>query len=528
MTIKFSEEQLNVEVVVAREFVKDVVSGDIELKDHQNGFQVSEVLDVKAQIRDVKAVIVDGGVEINGVIQTNVVYNGEGMVDEATENTVNIFHQEARIDFENFIDIPEAQTGMHILLNMRIADISYEVLETDVLEIAITLLKYCALSDIRNLKCITQISGLEKDELVEEQLRLEEWIGEESIRATVSKEIDIKDNLAEVDEVMVVVGEVVKTEYKTMENAVVCEGFMEINLLYRSQDNTLAVIDERLEFDHTLDLYGVRPGMTAVANYKVNDLSMQKLTEGKMRLVGQVECYVKVTNPQRLVVVTDILNDQIDTEKETIMVEEVVGRGRVKDSIVHRVNIPATRPDIKRFLQCYARVKDLTTIVNDGGLVVEGSLEGTVFYLAEEDYCQGEVVVCLKDCFDFDNYIPIKDCQEGMDLYIEVDVKRTSCQILNDRTLEMNILLEKVTTVTSQIEIECVTDLVEISPMVDDCQEISYIIYVVQKGDTLYKISRRYRVEINDLIEVNNLENPDCLSIGQKIVIPKSLIGAMG
>lgn len=525
MTIKFTEEQLNVEVVVAREFVKDVVSGDIELKDHPSGLQVSEILDVKAQLRDVKAIIVDGGVEINGVIQTNIVYNAEGMDEEATENTVEVFNQEAKIDFENFIDIPEAQTGMHILLNMRIADISYEVLETDVLEIAITLIKYCALSDIRDFKCITQINGLTKDEVVQEQLRLEEWVGDESIRSTVSEEIE---TAPEVEDLLTVVCEVVKTEYKTMENAVVCEGFMEISLLCRTKENDLMVVDERLEFEHTLDLYGAKPGMTTVGNYKVNDLSLQKLSEDKVRLVGQVECYVKVTKPHHLVVVTDILNDKIDTEKETVMVEEMVGRGRVKDSIVHRINIPATRPDIRRFLQCYARVKDLTTIVNDGGLVVEGSLEGTVFYLAEEDYCQGDVAVCLKDNFDFDNYIPIKDCQEGMDLYLEVEVKRTSCQILNDRTLEMTVVLEKMTTITSQMELECVTDFVEISPIVEDSSPPSYVIYVVQKGDTLYKICRRYRVDLNNLIEVNNLENSDRLEIGQKILIPKSLIGAMG
>ncbi|AZR74521.1 hypothetical protein BBF96_14680 [Anoxybacter fermentans] len=530
MAIKFKEERIKAEVVIAREVVKDVVSGDIELRAHENDSQISEVLDVKAQVKDVKAIIVDGGVEINGVLNIDCLYNVEEVDEDHEESYLSIYQQNARIEFENFIDIPEAKSGMNIFLNIRVADITYEVLETDMLEVAVTLIKYCAVSDIRDIKCITGISGLPKEEIVEEQLRLEEWIGDETIRATVAKEVDFNYDFHEMDEVLAIVGEIVKTEYKTMENAVTCEGVIEVSILYRSNDDEekLHYLDERIEFNHTLDLYGVEPGMIVYGNYKLTELSVQKMANDKIRIVGQVECYAKVTRPRRLTVVTDILNDMFDTERVTVLIEEMIGQNRVRDSIVHRINVPPTRPDVKGVLQCYSRIKDLTSMVNDGGVVVEGSIEGTAYYTAEEDYCNGEVTVCLKDYFDFDNYISIEDCEEGMDVYVEVEVKRTSCQVLNDRTLEMNVLLEKCVKVTSMVEIECVTDLVEISPIVEEPCPPSYIVYVVQKGDTLWKIARRYKVNLESLIEFNNIENPDKLEVGQKICIPKALIGAKG
>ena len=45
-------------------------------------------------------------------------------------------------------------------------------------------------------------------------------------------------------------------------------------------------------------------------------------------------------------------------------------------------------------------------------------------------------------------------------------------------------------------------------------------IYVVQKGDTLYQIARRYSVSADDIIFANQLENPELLSVGQALVIP--------
>lgn len=526
MAIKFNQEQIKTEVIVAREVVKDVVSGDIELQKHENDCQVNEILDVKAQVKDVNTTIADGGVEINGILCLDVIYNVEEMYEEDEDTYINTYHQEARIEFENFIDVPEAEAGMHVFLNVRVADINYEVLETDMLEVAVTLIKYCAVSEIRELNCITDISGIPEDEVVEEQVRIAEWIGDESIKATVASEIEVDD----VEKVLCMVGEVVKADYTTMENAVTCEGVIEVNILYLScdEEDPIKSLDQRIEFNHTLDLYGVEPGMSVYGNYKLTDLDVQQIGEDTLRAVCQVECYAKVTKPHRITVVTDVMNDMIDSEKETVTLQEMVGQNKVRENVVHRINVPPTRPDAQRVLQCYSRVKDLTSMVNNGGVLVEGNLEGTVYYLGEEEYCHNDVIVCLKDLFDFDNYVPVEECEEGMEVYVEVDVCRTSCQVLNDRTLEMNILLEKCVKVSSMIEFDCVTDLVAISPIVEEPCPPSYIVYVVQKGDTLWKIARRYKVNLDSLIEVNDIENPDQLEVGQKICIPKALIGAKG
>ena len=43
---------------------------------------------------------------------------------------------------------------------------------------------------------------------------------------------------------------------------------------------------------------------------------------------------------------------------------------------------------------------------------------------------------------------------------------------------------------------------------------------VVQRGDTLYSISRRYGVPLKDLINTNNLSAPYTLRVGQKLRLP--------
>ena len=45
-------------------------------------------------------------------------------------------------------------------------------------------------------------------------------------------------------------------------------------------------------------------------------------------------------------------------------------------------------------------------------------------------------------------------------------------------------------------------------------------VYVVKSGDTLYALSRRFSVSLEELINANQLANPDLLSVGQALVVP--------
>ena len=45
--------------------------------------------------------------------------------------------------------------------------------------------------------------------------------------------------------------------------------------------------------------------------------------------------------------------------------------------------------------------------------------------------------------------------------------------------------------------------------------------HIVQKGENLTEISNKYKLSLGDLIEINNLKNPDTIKVGQKLLLNK-------
>ena len=47
----------------------------------------------------------------------------------------------------------------------------------------------------------------------------------------------------------------------------------------------------------------------------------------------------------------------------------------------------------------------------------------------------------------------------------------------------------------------------------------SMYMYIVKKGDTLWDIAKKYKTSVSKIVNINNIEDENSISIGQKILI---------
>ena len=107
-------------------------------------------------------------------------------------------------------------------------------------------------------------------------------------------------------------------------------------------------------------------------------------------------------------------------------------------------------------------------------------------------------------------YIPVKENE-----YYTVQKGDTLWSISKKYGISVSKLKEENGLTTSNIQLNQVLKI----PILSEIEKENEY-YIVQKGDTLYKISKNYNVDVNDIIKENNLIN-NVLKIGQKLKVPQ-------
>lgn len=60
------------------------------------------------------------------------------------------------------------------------------------------------------------------------------------------------------------------------------------------------------------------------------------------------------------------------------------------------------------------------------------------------------------------------------------------------------------------------------TPTTSGTQQTKYVVHVVQRGETLYSIARKYGTNYKAVVQANNIRNPSLIYVGQRLNIPTS------
>lgn len=529
MAISFNEELIRVEYVIGEDTISETVTGEVVIPDTKP--DVERVVEVTADIMEIETEIEDGGVNITGNIETGVIYVADVPEGEPQQP---VHFSEGEITFTNFVDIPQAQEGMNVFTDLNIKRVSYELLDNRTIEITVVITKFVKVTEYRQITVITEVTGIDEEDISQELLRIEDVIGENTVTTVISGRIEVPAGKPPIERVLNAGAEILPTTAEITEEGVIIDGQIEAGVIYVAQvpegepQQPVHFLEGEISFSEAIEVAGALPEYSVYTNAFIKRVSYDFISESVVEVDVTIEFFAKVTEPKQVNVITDIISDQIELERELLRVEDVVGEDIVYETVTGRINIPVGKPDLERVLEATAQIMEVNSFTESGGVMIEGTIESSILYVgvAEEGEPQ-QPVHFSEGIINFDNFVDIPGTEEGMNTHTEVTVQNVSYEELNARTVELTVVLKKFAKVTEFRQLEIITDIIVISPAADECPP-SYVIYVVQHGDTFWRIAKRYNTTVDKLIQANPDVDPDNLQVGQKICIPSGIIEPKG
>ena len=124
----------------------------------------------------------------------------------------------------------------------------------------------------------------------------------------------------------------------------------------------------------------------------------------------------------------------------------------------------------------------------------------------------------------FRQEIEITDAHPSQLAYVTSTVENTGFTVLNDRELEFTASPVLDITLMENGTADFLTNIEGTSEDLANPSLSSAVIYVVQPSDTLWDIAKRFGTTVENLQNINNIENPDLIYAGDRLLIMRTVL----
>ena len=378
--------------------------------------------------------------------------------------------------------------------------------------------KVCEFEFVKEIEGKDDIQIKKKSEEIN-QIKCEttiEIMGKSMIKATMDK--------PEIDEILACSINLHKKEVKLGDGKIYFGCYCKIEVLCKGKDeNSIFLLQDDVYLSKEEEAIGVNSDMLASNQIEIVSYDYIVIADdlGESRAVN-IEFLVKGSVRVVSKEVIDVIKDAYSPTKSVLLTKKKYNigliQGIVPSELIIKDNLYPKNEDEKIssvvFTSGYPLITDTT--VEDDIIKIEGIVKVQVFYKTSEeencrfDMCTGEI--------PFTSVVDLKGTKPDMNAICNVHLENIDGTV-EANTIGIRATLSIATKVCYKVEKEWIVDIEE-SEEEKQCKKSSVTIYVVNVGDTLWELAKKYNTTMDSLIKINELEGSESLTVGKKIIIP--------
>lgn len=344
-----------------------------------------------------------------------------------------------------------------------------------------------------------------KIEKKEKSVVLENLIGKGKTRCYLKENVKITD----VEKVINIVSlnySLENIDTKISYNKVLAKSDVMLEILYRNEENRINRATATFPIMGFIDIQDVSDNNECKLKNQLRNIKMSINNDSTLNLEMEFEykCYVYEQ------INTNIIDDMYGIKKSYNYKKSKI---QLNDMTLEKVttkniNEKVLIDNINQLYDTNVSVLITNKYNQDGLDKYVGTLEVNYIY----NTFDSNSIESMIQKFDFDFEV-----EENTEIQINISSKNFI--ILPDSSVDSKIELnvERVANDTRCIEV--IDDVEEVEE--EERENYSIIIYFVQKGDSLWKIAKKFRSTVEQIAEINDIENVDVIDVGQKLYIPR-------
>jgi hypothetical protein len=522
MMHELMKEKIMLDVKAGRETMQVLLEGDVIVPDIKPDMALILQTDAKVNINSAETTL--DRINFLGKLDIQVLY-----LARESEKPVHSMNMVTNID--DFINMEGVTRDMWVNVKADISNIEYKMIND-------RKISYRAIVEVsidawnpNSYEVIVDIDGVPESQQLKSTLNMSRNIENRSDKFLVKEALQIPAGKPNIREILQSNVNISNKDVRVSNGRVTVQGELMVTILYKgdSENSLIELTEHEIPFTESIDIPSVKDNMLADINLLIDQeyIQLTQDQDGEDRAINieiSIEGTIKVQTQDTIEVLEDAYctNVKLCIAKELIKYPKLICRNKNQASIKEIVSLTSTSPDLFQIFRAKGKaiIDDIT--VSQDKIIAEGIIDADILYVAEND---DTPLFSFNTLIPFRQVIETKGSREGMEVLVDVSVDHIGFNMISSREIELKLSLSFNTQVLEELETNLITSI-EFEELESDFLDniASMTLYVVNKGDTMWSIAKRYNTSIDEIVAINEVENPYNLQIGQKLLILKNVV----
>lgn len=536
--MRLEKKNIHMNKIVKSETVIFFVSREERIMDVDN--EIENIINQKEIVTTDGVVTRENQITVNGTINYNILYY--------PKNSEMVCGEEKEINFEENIKLMGINSEDNANVAMEVLSSSIKPVDGKNYIYKIQLKAYIIVEKIEDLDIATAIDTDSQEENYENNFAKENS-GKNNVENIMTKKRNI-DSLAimadktdtfRVSEQIAVphgkppIGTIVWSDIriknqniKTMEGSIIINGQLSVFIIYIPEMENMPEqwLEQTIDFNGQLEMSEATEDVVSYIELWLNNVNVQPEInqDNEMRnlsVSALLKLNVKLYKETSINVIEDVYKPGANLvpimEPKTYQKLLVKNASRTKEVV--KMKIDKTKGQLLQICNSQAEIKIENILVRDNSLKAIGKIKTCIIYISSDDR---HPICCQCRESNFEHGIDAEGIEVNDEYFLNWKVEQVNANMLNADEVEIKAVIALEAIVFKKVEQNFVTEINQ-EPVDMEALNSAPVLkgYIVQKGDTLWKLAKENYTTIEKIMTVNNLEN-ETIKKGDRLLIIKS------
>lgn len=515
MAIELIKENIGYEQILGQNSADTVMKLEYVIPDTHP--DVLKILMLDASPSLTKQEVMKDKIYVEGKVIYNVMYLAK------QEDKMEVFNVSYTSKFTNSIELNGALPKMRLETECYVEHMDCNIINERKIGIEGIVKIKAEVYKKYDIGVVKDIKGADNIQFLKNPTSVDKIVGNVSVNMPANSTMKIKSDKPEIDSIVKVDINIHKRSVKILEDKVQVEAFALIGVLYKSSTTKmLEYVSDDVFISKEAELKGASSDMSSYGKFDLEavDYNVEDNDAGERRIIN-VEALVKsevtVMSKEDIEMIEDAYSPDMmmKMERKSYNVNIIHGSSDSEEIVKENIEIPSDLPKAESVIMCSGMACVTDKKIVEDKVIVEGIIKTYSIYKTSD---KDKPLSAVSDEIPFSSTVEISGCKIDMQSIAKVYIESI------DASVEANtIAVKAVVNVYANVSYLNNKDfLVNIVPDEGKIpkKNASITIYVVQSGDTLWKIAKKYYTTVDTLLSVNNIEDENKIVPGTKLIIP--------